>query len=1169
MVWWNLPVLTALLGCGLDLPPPVVTSVSPEVVFNGEDEVVAVLGEDFYPSFGLSSGRDVDSKDLASGFTIVLSDQELGSFELSNVTLADYTRLTAVVPSGLPPGTFDVTVTAPHGGEDLLSEAITVTDSQAAAIDVGAADVSFEVGQTAWVELSLKDPEGQRVFADLSLIVRVLDELGNPVGAVFQPGGLVSQEEDVNGISGSLGGDGTALVGLSVDTPQLVVVTAAPISSREGVAEGSQTLRFEPGQVETLEIGLPDDPMVATAGEPFIVELSLFDAGGNPVENANHTILLSNDCANFIGSEVVQSTATLEVTLKAATGTGACPTDALESLSEPSTRSADIQVLPGPIDRFEVLTLDDEVVAGDVVSLVVSPEDAFGNATMSAVLPTLFDADSGIELVNYVCALSSPPTILCDVTLTQAGNGMTIRVDGELGVTGTSSEVEVLAGDVAALDVSVSGNPSAGVPFVVTVEPADAHGNAVGLDHDDVVLTDLFGEVACGVNSFLPSGALLFDCSLYTATGDAQIVAQYQALTVVGESAIFAVLNGELAVVDVFPEALTAVAGESLSVSLAGFDAYGNAYFDGDKFVDLSDTSSTISPTSATLGQAGSVDLDLVFTLQGTTTVEASKNGTVLGTSEPIAIVAAEADALQVTLDSPWAWVDGTSNVTIEALDSFGNRSDLDELVTVTAEAGAADDFEIQLANGVGSGLVLWNQPRTEEQLAANTGILTGLSFPFPVVRSCLSEPPVAVVDFGGFDDAISCLNSGMAILTVSFDNSVAGGSATLEAFAAAVVGGESALHQNKSTFNLPVQGEGYHLLRGLAIQSDGCGVETTADVWTGKDDGRPVGPVVMTPADESVLTGSGDTSLSIDGVVDCSRDPAANQTLFVRSDRGELTGVVGTGAGLEVTLDQDGDVTFGLSATTAESGGVATIRAWTDEAGGSASVTLSGDNLRPVVWSQDPSGETADLVDEIRLVMSEPLLDTSVLVDRFEVSGGVVESVMLEDAGNVVLLTLEEAVDGVLAGYSVAVSKNVRDVAGNRLDGTWAGVADEYLGAFGNVANTASAAEGCTPDTSVFSPDGDDGFDGEADGVVVPLTSVATPAWWLLSVVDETDTLVYRTRVSGTSASQWRWNGRDASEQVVDAGRYTIEVDAEDSAGNLGGACNAAVDLVLGEPTQ
>ena len=50
----------------------------------------------------------------------------LGATPLTSVTLVDATTLTATVPWGIAPGTYDLTVTDPDGGSGSLSGAFTV-----------------------------------------------------------------------------------------------------------------------------------------------------------------------------------------------------------------------------------------------------------------------------------------------------------------------------------------------------------------------------------------------------------------------------------------------------------------------------------------------------------------------------------------------------------------------------------------------------------------------------------------------------------------------------------------------------------------------------------------------------------------------------------------------------------------------------------------------------------------------------------------------------------------------------------------------------------------------------------------------------------------------------------------------------------------------------------
>jgi len=86
------------------VPGPVVNSVSPNSGLNTETTNITIAGASFFGTPTVALGSNV----------------------LSEVSLLDSTRLLAVVPPGLPPGTYDLIVTNPDGQVAILQAAFTV-----------------------------------------------------------------------------------------------------------------------------------------------------------------------------------------------------------------------------------------------------------------------------------------------------------------------------------------------------------------------------------------------------------------------------------------------------------------------------------------------------------------------------------------------------------------------------------------------------------------------------------------------------------------------------------------------------------------------------------------------------------------------------------------------------------------------------------------------------------------------------------------------------------------------------------------------------------------------------------------------------------------------------------------------------------------------------------
>ena len=109
----TLPPLALLLaGCGARLPDPQPEAVVPDHGWTGEDTRIAITGSRFYPQIAVpASGGDPD---IDASYEVDLVSDE-GTYAVGGVTLRDYHLLDALVPSGIPPGTYDLVVTNSAG----------------------------------------------------------------------------------------------------------------------------------------------------------------------------------------------------------------------------------------------------------------------------------------------------------------------------------------------------------------------------------------------------------------------------------------------------------------------------------------------------------------------------------------------------------------------------------------------------------------------------------------------------------------------------------------------------------------------------------------------------------------------------------------------------------------------------------------------------------------------------------------------------------------------------------------------------------------------------------------------------------------------------------------------------------------------------------------------
>ena len=1156
-------LLCAGIGCGVDLPSPQPTSVVPDAAYNGEDTVVVIQGSAFYPQVEVDA-RSSGEADINAGFTARLMMGTTVVTELVSTGLVDFEHLQAVVPAGVAPGLYAVEVQGPTGQMGRLDSAFTVTDTRADRLDVDVSSLVYEVFDTAWIEIQLVDPLDQRVLSDLPIVVSVVGEDG-PIEVGFDSTSFEDVEvfTDERAIRGRIGVDGRARVGVSVSTPGTTVITISPEDVDSSVADGEVRVLWEPGNELTLDIDLPSTPFTAIAGRPFTATLSLFDQFGNPVFDASEVVLLKNACENWFAAETVSGVTETTVTLREATGTAGCGADSLQSVSGPEGESAPLQVQPGAATNFDVVVNPSDVVAGTTeLNIFVTPVDEFGNLTAgSGGVLTLVESTG--ETLQAECVGTTP--IFCTATPTVAGTNVVLTVDDGGGISGSSNAHTVLPGPAVVLSAEFADAVVvAGETAVLTVDARDAFGNVVVLD----ALVDIAVVVGqqpadCVASGVDDAGNIQLGC-VFTQAQDA-VIAEVAVDALTAQVGDLQVINAALADVALAVSERTVVAGELVTLTATGFDAFGNTYVvQTDSVVSLSDDTGSLSVASISLGGDGSASTTASVTVAGDTIIRGSQDGQLLGQSVSVRVTAASAEALRIHTDEPWGFTGETLGVVVAVLDTYGNQTQTAATATLSPTEGAFEPVSLDIVDGEATTELTWGSPVDETLVASSPGLTTATRR-VVVAADCGELGPLPAMRFGEELVGIACADDArQARVPVSMALSQARGAGLATGLvvvsdepADALVGAE-----------ISVQGYGETVVRGLVVDADGCGAEVAGAVWLGPDDGTVTGPLNVQATQSILAAGAGTSVLTLDALTDCAGALATDTRVFVRSNRGDIIGAVPTGAGLAMTLDTAGDSSATLDVTSLRTGGAGEVVVRT--ASGSAAdvipVVITGDTVHPEVVSVVPSGLVTAPVNAIVVSFTEPMLSTSMVAESFRIDGPtdvLVAQVVPAPDGRSVALTPVPAIDPLDGTFSVVVTRDARDVAGNRLDGTYTGESFDFVIPIGAVPAPELGPSGCSVDSFRIRPDGDDGADHEADGVTLSWTGGETPLWWVLDVLTLSGQRV-RTATIPASASdeQWWWNGRDDSQRVVQDGDYRVQVDARDENGNRIVGCTAAVSI-------
>jgi hypothetical protein len=1153
-----LPVLAmTVLGCGTRLPDPDPREVVPSFGYFLQDTAVRIRGERFYPQVGVDAagqrGADIDASFQA---VLIGPDSAKGRYSLRGVTLSSAESLAAVVPAGLPAGSYALEVVGPSGAVGDLPAAYTVTETLAERIGVDADAIVYPVFEAVSFRVGLYNRRGEPVLSDAEVEVSLSAEDGDVV-ASLDGSELLDASASTGTVIGRLGSDGAASVGLLVETPDLVTVSVSVTDGRSAVAEGTLKLLFEPGDERITRVSLPTAGFSPVAGAPFLVGLEVVDQFGNRVDD-DETVVLRDTCRDFVSAPFRMSgVAALGVTLERAS-TLTCPETRLTTVVGPEGESPSFVVQPGPTVKLTVEVSAEEVVAGEPIAAFVAPSDAYGNrSAWAGGALTVTDSVGGIADDGFSCTSRVP--FFCTATPTRAAPAVRLVASTDDGTEGESDVFAVLADAPATIAVAVDADPvTCGEPFSAVVDVTDRWGNAIAAERfsDDLLWAITSGRVGCAA-----AGDAAFACVTTVARAAERLSVAWPEYGLVSESAAFDAVNGALSAVDVSAPAKMN-AGEAERVAFAGYDAWGNPFLVGDDVpLDLSDSSGTAASDSIVLS-SGAAMADVVITKAGTTRLRVTSAGALLGTSAPIDVVAATAMSLDVDIVNPWGFSGEPLAVNVSARDAWGNVAAIDASgeVEFDGELGA-----LALARGAGTGWVTPSRAVASASVVATVGALSGTSSPIIVARRC-ADGPTAAVSFGGRDEAIACWDpgSGEAEVIAALGGSTAG-SSPLSVWQAAI-GERDAIDDGAEDLTLFATAPGVFEVQALVVDDSGCGGEVQSRAWVGRDDGEAVGPIDV-HIDAAAAVGLSAAPVRLSGATTCTGDPASGAAVLVRSTRGGLTGPAPTSAGLSVALDASGAAAFDLDASTSDAGGVVTLTALGSGgvAMGQGEGLFSGDNRRPRVISMTPAGDTASSVDRIVVAFSEPVLEDTVVDTAFSVTGPVevaVDVVTLDVTGTEATIWLSGPIDAGAAGFAVTVGGSVRDEAGNRLDGAESGAASDWTGGFGAVGELGPVSS-CSAGQLRFRPDGDDGPSEEADAVSFALAAAAVPGFWSIKVMNIAGDVIRSQRPVATGATDtWAWDGRDDSGATVENGAYVLEVYAQDEDGARGTSCFSAIEV-------
>lgn len=1150
-------VAVLLLACSPAAVPPVLLDVEPSWGWSGEHTDIVISGENLVPDVAIDAGTGGAAR--LEGTFVAWLVRDDAAVPLLGVQGISTSTVIARVPDGLDTGLYDVRVETPSALEAVLTDGFVVTSTRADHLDIEVGDASYDVGQLARLDLALRDPGDAVVAQALEVEVRAESQTG-AAGVAFTPAGLDGAEalDGAVGVRGFLQEDGTGSVLVSSSVPDHVTLTVSAVAEADpdsSVVRGdAQLVSWDPGELATIDLALPESPFSTEAGEAWSMDITLRDAQGNVLSETAARILLYEACGSWHDTVEVVGTASVEIVTQKA-----CDANTISAFAEVGeTTSAAFTVVASEMAQYLVSAPPGPLRAGqDEAVVVVEAADAFGNrVTSHQAAIDLSDSEDGLDRERSGCDPFVAGRAACRVVLERAGEGVVVTASDAAGHRGDSNPILVVAGTPTTVDVAPgAAEVAAGEALSVTIFVSDAYRNAVAIEPggaDPVVISDGRGPLACTWTG--PSGdGQDFACVPTFAEDGIFLEASVASLGVGGAATIAVdVVNGALAVANVVVSPGVVTAGAAFTIDILATDAYGNPYVvQDDPVIDLSDDTGTLSAGSALLGALGDTRIGAAITQSiAATRVRASQDGVELGASGPVQVGPAAAAGFELSVP-PWASVQDGVDVSFVAVDAFGNVAvDYAGSVALSAEGGACSSTSIEVPAGGETASVL-DCPATafSESILATDGTLAGESATFDVVDLDCGTAASLLLD--GDDDAVVCLSG--AVASVTADGTGSDASAIL--FHVADDDG-FASRDATAIATLTYESAGRRTVELLAVEPDGCAGLDLGTVYVGVDDGEPTGPVTVSVADASVdALGATTVTLSAD---DCTGDVAAGQRLLVRADLGTPAAVSGT-EGLEITLDAAGAAILGWDFPTGYAS-TATFFAGTAAGGGfgSASIEVAQDGVRPTVVEVVPAGQQEGLVDAITVTFDEAMLESASAGVVVTGPAGVVGTTQAL-VGDTLVITPDDPIDADAGAWTVELQDSFRDAAGNRLDGSWSGSAASFTTSLGAVGSTVPDIATCEADTATLRPDGDGGVGDEADEVVLAPLAAFAPSWWWVVVTDGNGERVRSLRQVGTDASV-RWDARGDHGRVVASGTYTLDLRAVDDAGNVGEACTQSI---------
>jgi len=366
-------------------------------------------------------------------------------------------------------------------------------------------------------------------------------------------------------------------------------------ATANGISSASGSFAVNPAGVSNFEFATISSPQ--TAGTAFSVTITAKDPYNNIATGFTGTVSLSvnkGDISPTTTSSFSSGTLTQNVTINTAN------TDIQITADDGSGHtgtSNSFNVNPGPVASFTISPVSSQA-AGEPFTITVTAKDAQGN-TATSFLGTV-DISDGTGTISPTTSGSFSSGVWSGsvtITGTQTGNTITVTNSAGTGETGTSNAFDITASDVASFTISAISSPqTAGSAFSITITAKDANGNTATSFTGTASLSDSTGTISPKLTGSFSSGTWTGNVTITRSFANSQIV-----VSAVGKSGSSNAFNVNPGALDHFTlDAINSprTAGTAFKVRMTAKDAYENTVTTYSATPSLSNTTSTISPTT-------------------------------------------------------------------------------------------------------------------------------------------------------------------------------------------------------------------------------------------------------------------------------------------------------------------------------------------------------------------------------------------------------------------------------------------------------------------------------------------------------------------------------------------------------------------------------------------